>query len=90
MVKNNTPYKTIMNRIFNIRDKDISYNYRKGKNKFKDKFYKSQTLNRLTGYRAYLISLLKYNEKYQCIEKVNINEYNKMIREIEKQIHKIV
>ncbi|EMK3366564.1 RNA-directed DNA polymerase [Vibrio parahaemolyticus] len=89
MMENNVPPRTIMNRIFKVRDRDIVYNYAKGKGKFKDKFYKTQTLNRLTGYRAYIISLLKYNEKYHCIKEEHVNEYKEIIKNMEKQIYKI-
>ncbi|MCG9647463.1 reverse transcriptase family protein [Vibrio brasiliensis] len=89
MMENNIPHRTIMNRIFNLRDRDIIYNHEKGKGKFKDKFYKTQTLNRLTGYRAYIISLLKYNEKYHCIKDEHIEEYKDIIKGLENQIYKI-
>ncbi|MGR5166358.1 reverse transcriptase family protein [Vibrio astriarenae] len=89
MTKNNVPPRTIMNRIFKVRDRDIVYNYEKDKDKFKFKFYKTQTLNKLTGYRAYIISLLKYNEKYHCIQEKHIIEYQSMIKSIEEQIYKL-
>ncbi|WP_017216070.1 reverse transcriptase family protein [Pseudoalteromonas sp. NJ631] len=89
MMENNIPPKTIMNRIFKVRDRDIVYRYKKGKAKFKETFYKTQTLNRLTGYRAYIISLLKYNNKYNCIKERQVNEYQKMIIKLEKQIYRL-
>ncbi|MCU8150547.1 reverse transcriptase family protein [Vibrio vulnificus] len=90
MMENNIPPRTIINRIFKIRDRDIIYSYDKGKRKFKDKFYKTQTLNKLTGYRAYIISLLIYNEKYHCIKEEYINEYKTLIGKLEVQIYKLV
>lgn len=86
MIENNVSYKIIMNRIFNVRDRDIVYNYEKGKRKFKDKYYKTQTLNRLAGYRAYMISILKYNDRYNCLPKSKSDEYFKIINRLEKQI----
>lgn len=89
MVENNTSPKIIANRLFNIRDRNISYKYEKGKKKFKEKFYKTQVLNRLTGYRAYIISLLKHNENYHSMKNENIKEYKEIVKKLEKHIYKL-
>lgn len=89
MMEKNIPPKIILHRIFKIRDSDIKYNYSKGKDKFKEEFHKSQISNRITGYRAYLISLIKYNNKYQCIKNENISEYQELIKKLEKIIFKV-
>lgn len=47
------------------------------------KYYKSQTLNYLAGYRSYLISLLKFNETYKCIPKIKTDRYITIIDKIE-------
>lgn len=89
MAEKNIPPSTILNRIFKIKNSDIKYKYSKEKDKFKDQFYHSQVLNRITGYRAYLISLIKYNNKYSCIKDEHISEYQELIKKLEKIIYKM-
>lgn len=90
MVENGVSYKEIMNRLFNVRDSSVSLYYKKGKGEFMNKFYASQVLNRLTGYRSYLISIIIYNNKYGCIRDRDINTYQSMIDKLEKMIYKVV
>lgn len=47
------------------------------------KYYKSQVLNYLAGYRSYLISLLKFNDTYKCIPKIKVDRYISIIEKIE-------
>ncbi|OEF29995.1 reverse transcriptase family protein [Vibrio splendidus] len=90
MMEKGVPHKVIMNRVFRVQDRDIVYNFKKGKEEFKKKFYKTQTRNRLTGYRAYIISILKFNDKYQCIEAKYVSEYQTIVESLEKQIYKVI
>lgn len=90
MMEKGVSYKIIMNRIFKVKDRDIVYNFKKGKEEFKKKFYKTQIRNRLTGYRAYIISILKFNDKYQCIEEEYVSEYQTIVSSLEKQIYKLI
>ncbi|EMD1678570.1 reverse transcriptase family protein [Klebsiella variicola] len=50
---------------------------------FKQKFYKTQVRNKLCGYRAYLISFIKFNLRYDCIPGEKIESYSKLIDEID-------
>lgn len=50
---------------------------------FKQKFYKTQARNKLCGFRAYLISFIKFNLRYDCIPEGKIKLYSKLINEID-------
>jgi RNA-directed DNA polymerase len=56
---------------------------------FKNQYYQDQLINKLTGYRSYLISFIKFNQNYNCISNENIKKYSNIIDEINKILLKI-
>ncbi len=49
---------------------------------FIDMYLKHQLLNKINGYRSYLISLIQFDKKYKCINAEAINKYNTIIDEL--------
>lgn len=49
-----------------------------------------QLLNKSTGYRSYLISIIKFNDKYKSTNIDTINKYIKMVKNLEKVINMLV
>lgn len=75
-------YTKIMEVIFKnkIKQSDFSYPLTA---KFKKKYYKTQTRNKITGLRAYLISFLKFNHTYGCIPEIKVHKYKNLICKID-------
>lgn len=79
--KKQVNYAYIMERVFQekIKPNDFSFLITAA---FKRKYYKTQVRNKLCGYRAYLISLIKFNCVYNCIPERKIKLYAKLINQI--------
>jgi RNA-directed DNA polymerase len=78
--------ETIMKKLFGFKVSDKYFRYIPAKPEFIDNYCKDQIYNKLAGYRSYLISVLKYNGKYGCIDQKPIMKYEKLISEIENFI----
>lgn len=63
-------------------------NFSKGKNKFIEKFCTTQINNKLSGYRSYLISIMKFNNKYDCVNADAIQKYKVLINKLDRMINK--
>lgn len=48
-----------------------------------------QLVNKLTGYRSYLLSIFVFNNKYSCCQKNTIDKYIKIIENLNKFIEKL-
>lgn len=53
------------------------------------KYCRHQLLNKLTGYRSFLISFIRFDEKYSCIDPLAINKYTDLIGKLNKSINDI-
>ncbi|MEN4973904.1 reverse transcriptase domain-containing protein [Pantoea eucalypti] len=78
--------KHICNKVFNLKIKEFTY--KKNKTAFEKKFYSSQLVNKLLGYRSYLLSFVKFQNKYKCINPVFLEKCFRLINEIENIINK--
>ncbi|MDH2267919.1 reverse transcriptase domain-containing protein [Serratia marcescens] len=70
----------ICQKVFSV--KPPSVKYKNNADQFVMKFYNSQFHNKLAGYRSYLISLVKFNEKFGCFHEKEITKYSAIIDEI--------
>ncbi|ENH2299742.1 RNA-directed DNA polymerase [Vibrio parahaemolyticus] len=68
--------------IFGVEPSKIKFTYTP-KEDFLIKYCRSQVLNKLVGYRSYLISILKFNENYSCIDDKFIIKCNRLTRDLE-------
>lgn len=78
--------ETIMKKLFGFKVSAKYFRYMPVKPEFIDAYCKDQIHNKLTGYRSYLISILKYNDKYGCVDKKSIRKYEKLVSDIESLI----
>ncbi|MGM1348291.1 reverse transcriptase family protein [Serratia liquefaciens] len=85
---NKIHYPLVMKTVFGYKMIERKFKYRINR-KFWLQFNKSQLANRATGYRSYLISVLKFNEKYRCISNDRIEKYKHLIDELDNLIVKI-
>jgi len=51
-----------------------------------EKYNIEQLLNKVVGYRSYLLSIVKFNKKYQCTEIKTIDKYMVIINDLEEII----
>ncbi|WP_046224050.1 reverse transcriptase family protein [Vibrio sp. ECSMB14106] len=68
--------------VFGVNPSKINFRY-KPNEAFLIKYCRSQVLNKLVGYRSYLISILKFNENYSCIDGKFINKCESLTRCLE-------
>jgi len=85
--KNNMKPEDILYRLFNY-DLPEECNYIGSD---KDKLYDDQYLNKLTGYRSFLISIIKFDKNYNIFDnKISTNDkYQKLVLELEEIINSI-
>ncbi len=85
-LKQNRSAETIMKKLFGIKVKNKKFIFMPPNPEFIDTYCKDQITNKLTGYRSYLISILKYNEKYNCIDQKSVLKYKKLVSELELRL----
>lgn len=87
-LKYNIDSKVIMKKLFELSESKVKskIKYAGKKGEFVDNYYNSQLVNVMSGYRAYLISILKFHEKFNCIEKKYIDKYQEMVNSLEKYL----
>ncbi|MCF2919533.1 reverse transcriptase family protein [Pseudoalteromonas sp. APAL1] len=73
----------ILRKVFKINVEKKKFKY-KPKPEFIDKYAKDQVHNKTLGYRSYLISLIKFNQDYKCIDDKSILKYLKLVKRLEK------
>lgn len=66
-LKNNVPFVSVCHKYLDIKLSEKDYKYQSKKEEFKERFYRDQVLNYLSGYRAYLISIIKFNLNNKCM-----------------------
>ena len=54
----------------------------------RESFYTEQLVNKLTGYRSYLLSIIVFNNRFNCCLSSTITKYSKMIDELDSLINK--
>jgi len=53
------------------------------------KYYKDQLKNKVSGYRSYLISMIKFNNRYSCTSRDTINTYTRLIDKMDRIIQEL-
>lgn len=86
----NVVHKDILKKITGLSEKCIKVSYDKGRNEFIAQYYKSQIINVLAGYRAYLISIIKFNNLYGCVEDKYLEKYQNIIDDIQKHLLRLM
>lgn len=86
----NVAHKDILKKITGLKENHIKVSFDKGRNEFLAQYYKSQIINLLAGYRAYLISIIKFNKLYGCVEDKYLDKYQNIIDDIQKHLFRLV
>lgn len=73
---------SIYKSIFGVNPEKIKFKY-KPKDEFLINYCRSQILNKLVGYRSYLISVLKFNVDFSCIDDKFVIKCEHLTRELE-------
>jgi RNA-directed DNA polymerase len=82
MIENKTPPQYILKKLFNY---ELSTRIPHDKAK---KYYQDQLINKLTGYRSYLLSIMIFHGKYQCCQQNTIAKYKKILNDLNILIQK--
>lgn len=76
----------IMEKLFNINFNYYKFKYQCNRWGFFIKYVDHQLQNKIKGYRSYLISLITYNNKIQCVTDKNIKKYSHLVDKLNKYI----
>ncbi len=79
---------TIMSKLFGLRMTPKYFMYRPPKRDYLEKYCKDQLFNKITGYRSYLISVIRFNDKYQCVDEKALSKYKRLIESLNNYILK--
>jgi len=80
--------KNILKELFDYQLNISDFKYPIKNNGTLSEYYNDQLLNKLTGYRSYLLSFIKFDRVYRCTQKKTLNKYLKLIDSIDKIIEK--
>lgn len=84
LVKTESP-EFIMNKLFNFNIDN--FNFKRGRDAiFFRKVCKDQLLNKVIGYRSYLLSIIRFDKEKSCLEKRYFDKYSKIIDRLDKLI----
>jgi len=76
----------IMSKLFGFRRSPKNFNFYPPSDDYVEKFCKTQIHNKIAGYRSFLISIIKFNERYYCVNDLAIRKYTKLIDSLNKHI----
>jgi hypothetical protein len=88
-LKKNTAYEDILKKVFNVDVKEIRFPAPNTKQAFLDKYCRDQLINKVAGYRSYLISYLKFLDSSGLNDSVSKIRYVILVGKLEKAISKI-
>ena len=81
--------RSIMESSFNLKINSKTFRFFPPTDSYVEKYCNTQILNKLTGYRSYFISILKYHNINHCIDIDALEKYQKLIKKLDKQIVKV-
>jgi len=73
-----------------MRESRLSFPFSPPTAEFLNKYYRDQLVNKMTGYRSYLIGLIHFNDQHQCVNIEAISKYSYMIDSLNNHIDKQV
>jgi hypothetical protein len=82
--------KNILEKLFGMRESNLNFPFSPPTPEFLDKYYRDQLVNKMTGYRSYLIGLIHFNDQHKCMNIEAINKYSYMIDSLNIHIDKLV
>ncbi|BBT06078.1 reverse transcriptase [Aeromonas caviae] len=80
--KKNLSDEDVLNIVFKYNHNKVKFRY-KPSAKFLAKYHSSQLDNKLMGYRSYLISLLSFNDRHNCMTELFIKKCSNLVSEID-------
>ncbi|EDV4561168.1 RNA-directed DNA polymerase [Salmonella enterica subsp. enterica] len=75
----------IMENVFNLNRKSFKPKYTNNYT-FYNRYATDQLQNKIKGYRSYLVSIIKFNEKYKSIDEKFLKSAKKLVKELEDSI----
>lgn len=88
-LKKNTSYEDILKKVFSVDVKEIRFPAPNTKQAFLDKYCRDQLINKVAGYRSYLVSYLKFLDSSGLNDSVSRTRYVILVGKLEKAISKI-
>lgn len=87
MLGNDKSSEEILIKLFDFKVSPKYFNYIPPSTEYLKKYCDDQLLNKITGYRSYLISIIRFNGKYQCVNNSAVNKYIHLVESLNKYIN---
>ncbi len=81
-----TSPQIILSKHFGFKINKKHFKYLPPKNTYIKQYCSDQLNNKLQGYRSYLLSLIKFDQKHNCIDANSLNKYKQLVSELNKKI----
>ncbi|GAA6186453.1 reverse transcriptase family protein [Aliiglaciecola sp. NS0011-25] len=88
-IKNNTSNDNILKKVFGIDVRNVQFPLPKTQKAFMDKYCQDQLVNKVAGYRSYLISFLKFLERSGIKNTASEAKYRQMLANLDGALSKI-
>lgn len=79
----------VLKKLFNYKINSTKFKYPTTNSNTIEKYYDDQLLNKLAGYRSYLLSVITFNNKYKCCQENTTEKYLRLVDDLNKIIEKI-
>lgn len=79
----------ILGKLFAFRRSSKYFRYLPAQEIYVEKYCKDQLINKIAGYRAFLISILKFHKKYQCVDRLAIEKYSCLVDSLNLYLMKL-
>lgn len=86
-IKLERSHQEILNKLYGFTVSSKFFSHYPPKQAFIEQYCRDQVLNKIQGYRSYLISVLNFDQKYDCVNVKAIEKYKKLIESLNKKIN---
>lgn len=87
MIKKKKSSQTILKKLFDYKLEVSNFKYPIKNKDTVNEYYNDQLLNKLTGYRSYLLSFIKFNNIYNCSQEKTKTKYSETVDTMDKIIN---
>lgn len=85
--KENITAREIMESLFSFKKENYKFLYKPNRI-FLESYCRTLLINKITGYRSYLISIIKHGQKYNTIHESTVKKYQSLLLEINNYLEK--
>ena len=84
LVKRETA-EVIMNKLYKVNINNFQFRFGRDPHFF-NKYCKDQLMNKISGYRSYLLSIIQFNKKNDCVHEDYLIKYSKIVNRLDRML----